>query len=201
MYFPLLCLSILLASVASESLVKVGNFKNYAQPKDHGISGEVFVKDEKTLVIKGFSYDGTGPDPFFWAGKSGKPDTVDTADTVIITYPSDGKSYSYEDENVPILKRAFTNEEIELTLPGGLKPKEIKWLSVWCRKFKVNFGDIFFPDNMESELEDIYDDIFDNEISPQIDWQDPDSESENSSTTLNLSFVAGLLTPIFAYFF
>ena len=53
MYFPLLCLSILLASVASESLVKVGNFKNYDQPKDHGISGEVFVKDEKTLVIKG----------------------------------------------------------------------------------------------------------------------------------------------------
>ena len=57
MYFPLLCLSILLASVASESLVKVGNFKNYkilyVQPKDHGISGEVFVKDEKTLVIKG----------------------------------------------------------------------------------------------------------------------------------------------------
>jgi len=201
MYFPLLCLSILLASVASESLVKVGNFKNYAQPKDHGISGEVFVKDEKTLVIKGFSYDGTGPDAFFWAGKSGKPDALNTADTVIITYPSDGKSYSYEDENVPILKRAFTNEEIELTLPGGLKPKEIKWLSVWCRKFKVNFGDIFFPDNMESELEDIYDDIFDNEISPQIDWQDPDSESENSSTTLNLSFVAGLLTPIFAYFF
>ena len=53
MYFPFLCLSILLASVASESLVEVGNFKNYDQPQDHGISGEVFVKDEKTLVIKG----------------------------------------------------------------------------------------------------------------------------------------------------
>ena len=98
------------------------------------------------------------------------------------------------------LKISHFNFYSRLTLPGGLKPKEIKWLSVWCRKFKVNFGDIFFPDNMESELEDIYDDIFDNEISPQIDWQDPDSESENSSTTLNLSFVAGLLIPIFAYF-
>ena len=53
MYFPFLCLSILLASVASESLVKVGNFENYDQPVDHGISGEVFVKDEKTLIIKG----------------------------------------------------------------------------------------------------------------------------------------------------
>ena len=50
MNFPILCLSILLASVASEAeLVRVGNFKNYA----HGISGEVFVKDEKSLIIKG----------------------------------------------------------------------------------------------------------------------------------------------------
>ena len=64
-------------------------------------------------IITGFSYDGKGPDAFFWAGKSGKPKTVDPADTVIITYPSDGKSYSYEDQNVPILNRAYTNEEIE----------------------------------------------------------------------------------------
>ena len=85
-------------------------------------------------------------------------------------------------------------------MPGDLKPKDIKWLSVWCRQFKVNFGDVFFPDDMESELEDIYGDIFDNEVSSvksRIDWQDP----ENSSTTLNLSFVIGLLTPILAYFF
>ena len=66
-------------------------------------------------LLTGFSYDGKGPDAFFWAGKSDKPDTVNTAETEIITYPSDGKSYSYEDENVPILKEgvAFTNEEIE----------------------------------------------------------------------------------------
>ena len=64
-------------------------------------------------LITGFSYDGKGPDAFFWAGKSDKPATVDPADAEIITFPSDGKSYSYLDENVPILKRAFTNEDIE----------------------------------------------------------------------------------------
>ena len=53
---------------------------------------------------------------------------------------------------------------------------------------------------MESELEDVYDDIF-NEVKSGIDWQEPDSEPENSSTALNLSFVAGLLMPILAYFF
>ena len=84
-------------------------------------------------------------------------------------------------------------------MPGDLKPKDIKWLSVWCRQFKVNFGDVFFPDDMEKE--DIYDSIFDNEVNQRIDWQDPDSESESSSTTLNLSFIAGLLMPILAYFF
>ena len=54
---------------------------------------------------------------------------------------------------------------------------------------------------MESQIKDIYDEIFDNEVKSKIDWQDPDSESENSSTTLNLSFAAGLLMPIIAYFF
>ena len=84
-------------------------------------------------------------------------------------------------------------------MPGDLKPKDIKWLSVWCRQFKVNFGDVFFPDDMEKE--DIYDSIFDNEVNQRIDWQDPDSESENSSTTLNLSFIAGLMMFIVVYFF
>ena len=90
-----------------------------------------------------------------------------------------------------------------MTLPGDLKLKEIKWLSVWCREFKVNFGDLFFPEDMESEIKDIYDEIFDNEVKPKIDWQeqDSDSESENSSATLNLSFVAGLMTSIVVYFF
>ena len=88
-----------------------------------------------------------------------------------------------------------------MTLPGDLKLKEIKWLSVWCREFKVNFGDLFFPEDMESEIKDIYDEIFDNEVKPKIDWQDTDSESENSSATLNLSFVAGLMTSIVVYFF
>ena len=65
----------------------------------------------------------------------------------------------------------------------------------------LNFFNFFSPDDMESKIEDIYNDIFDNEVNQRIDWQDPDSESENSSATLNLSFVVGLLMPIVAYFF
>jgi len=131
------------ASVASEELVKAGDFTNYA----HGIKGEVFLKDEKTLVIKGFAYDGAGPDAFFWAGKSGQPSSVGT----ILPYPFEGKFYEYEDQNAPILERRFNGEEIVLTLPDDLKATDIKWLSVWCRRFRVNFGDMFFPEDLSFE--------------------------------------------------
>ncbi len=95
---------LLFASVASAELVKVGDFQNYV----HGINGEVFMKDEKTLVIKGFTYDGAGPDAFFWAGDSGTPSSVGT----ILPYPFDGKFYEYEDQNAPILSKRFDGEEI-----------------------------------------------------------------------------------------
>ena len=53
-----------LASMASAELLEAGNFRNLA----HGIGGKVYLKDEKTLVIKDFTYDGAGPDAFFgWA--------------------------------------------------------------------------------------------------------------------------------------
>jgi len=134
---------LLFVSVASAELVKVGDFQNYA----HGINGEVFMKDEKTLVIKGFTYDGAGPDAFFWAGTSKAPSSVGT----ILPYPFEGKFYEYEDKSAPILTKRFDGEEIVLTLPETLKATDIKWLSVWCRAFQVNFGDLTFPEDLSFE--------------------------------------------------
>lgn len=37
---------------------------------------------------------------------------------------------------------AYSNQNIVLRLPEGKTLRDIKWLSVWCREFKVNFGDI-----------------------------------------------------------
>ena len=34
---------------------------------------------------------------------------------------------------------------LKLVLPNNLTTHNIGWLSVWCRKFKVNFGHITFP--------------------------------------------------------
>lgn len=221
----------LVASVASEKLVKAGDFQNYA----HGINGEVFLKDEKTLVIKGFTYDGAGPDAFFWAGTSAAPSSVGT----ILPYPFEGKFYEYEDQNAPILSRRYNGEEIILTLPDDLKATDIKWLSVWCRRFRVNFGDMFFPEDLAFE-----DNTLDSAVLPEHDdeesadaegakpedlppplvephnahdpnrhdegWkEDPDalseaeseSEAESSAVCFNLSFAASILAILGAYLF
>ena len=62
-------------------------------------------------------------------------------------HPFEGIFYEYEDQNAPVLG-AYNDEEVVLTLPDNLKATDIKWLSVWCRKFEVNFGDIFFPEDL-----------------------------------------------------
>ena len=34
----------------------------------HGIKGQVYAVDSRTVFIKGFEYDGQGPDAYFYAG-------------------------------------------------------------------------------------------------------------------------------------
>ncbi len=36
----------------------------------HGVSGEVFAINDKTLRLKNFNYDGQAPTAYFWAGNS-----------------------------------------------------------------------------------------------------------------------------------
>ena len=38
--------------------------------------------------------------------------------------------------------RRFENEDIELHLPTDLAVSDVKWLSVWCKRFKLSFGDL-----------------------------------------------------------
>jgi hypothetical protein len=130
-----------LSSTALGEGVKVGDFRNHA----HGIGGSVYLIDAKTLLIKGFTYDGAGPDAFFWAGTQGSPSGVGT----ILPYPFEGKFFAYEDQSAPILTGQFSGDkDITLTLPDTLQATDIKWLSVWCRAFSVNFGDLIFPDGL-----------------------------------------------------
>ncbi|XP_065354155.1 protein Skeletor, isoforms B/C isoform X2 [Calliphora vicina] len=113
----------------------IGQFTNFA----HGIKGSIYAVDESTLFIKSFAYDGTGPDAFFWVGKTPRP----SPEGFIIPYPED-----YTGIDPPILK-AHNNTDIILRLPMGKRIKDIRWLSVWCRRFTVDFGEVFIPPGID----------------------------------------------------
>lgn len=45
--------------------------------------------------------------------------------------------------------RKYRKEDVTLTLPEGKTIRDIKWFSVWCDEFSVNFGDVTIPKNFE----------------------------------------------------
>ena len=133
-------------SAFADNYFYVGNLNNHA---NHGVSGEVYVVDEGTLLIRGFTYDGLGPDAFFTVGTSGTPSSAGT----ILPFPFEGQFYNLEDQSAPTLRRS-DYQDIWLTLPNHLRVRDLRWLSVWCRAFTRNFGDIFFPEVARPKLDE-----------------------------------------------
>ena len=97
----------------------IGSFKNIF----HDISGEAYALDSKTILIKGFTYDGEGPDAFFLAGTSGRPSKNGD---VVLGYPFEGKHYSYDDKTIPILGEFAGDKNIILSLPPGKTVDQLK---------------------------------------------------------------------------
>lgn len=139
------CVALCLVASTSAEKIKLGDIETF----HHGAGGEVFALDEKTLMIKDFTYDGAGPDAFFWVGPEGTPSNVpDETKTKILAHPYvEPGYYEYRDQSAPILKGA-AKEQITLRLPENMKVGDIKWLSVWCRKFSVDFGNLIFPTDL-----------------------------------------------------
>ncbi|XP_076631544.1 DM13 and DOMON_DOH domain-containing protein skeletor isoform X1 [Colletes latitarsis] len=97
----------------------------------HGVSGEVYAVDGRTLFIKDFTYDGEAPSAYFYVGTSKSPN---------------GNGIRLRDErgSTDTLKR-YRRKGITLTLPDGKTLGNVKWFSVWCDEFAVNFGDVRIP--------------------------------------------------------
>lgn len=114
----------------------IGSLQVYA----HGIKGTVYAVDDATIFIKEFSYDGTGPDAYFWVGNTSQPNP----DGYIVPYPESESS-----STDPRVLGAYNHTDIILRLPGGKRIRDIKWLSVWCRRFTVDFGDVVIPSDLK----------------------------------------------------
>jgi len=102
-----------LLGLTSAKLTKVADITT----KAHGVAGTLYAKDAKHLVIKGFTYDGAGPDAFFWVGTDGSPGRHGA---VVLPYPFTGKFYEYEDPDTPKLEPGTSYDgsvDIELTFP------------------------------------------------------------------------------------
>ncbi|KAG7297571.1 hypothetical protein JYU34_019614 [Plutella xylostella] len=101
----------------------------------HGVRGRVFAVDSRTLYIKDFTYDGEGPAAYFYVGTSKS---------------ISGSGTRLRDErgaSAPL--RRYRGEPVTLTLPEGTSLKDVKWFSVWCDEFSVNFGDVRIPRDLE----------------------------------------------------
>ena len=81
---------------------------------DYAIEGEVFLKDEKTVVIKGFAYNARAPAATFLAGTTDAPSPDGTQDFLgqILPHPFEGKFFENDDPDAPILDRPYDGEEI-----------------------------------------------------------------------------------------
>ncbi|XP_034178877.1 LOW QUALITY PROTEIN: DM13 and DOMON_DOH domain-containing protein skeletor [Osmia lignaria lignaria] len=97
----------------------------------HGVSGEVYAVDGRTLFVKDFTYDGEAPTAYFYVGNTKTPN---------------GNGIRLRDErgSAETIKR-YRRKSITLTLPEGKTLNNIKWFAVWCDEYAVNFGDVRIP--------------------------------------------------------
>ncbi|XP_067619850.1 protein Skeletor, isoforms B/C isoform X2 [Eurosta solidaginis] len=103
----------------------------------HGVSGDVYAVDSRTIFIKNFNYDGEAPAAYFYVGNTPKPTS------------KGAQRLRDERGGSTALSRRYRNKDITLSLPDGKTLRDIKWFSVWCDEFAVNFGDVSIPNDLD----------------------------------------------------
>jgi len=118
----------------------------------HGIRGDVYAVDARTLFIKGFTYDGQS-DAVFYAGSSPRigpngfviPDEdgswvfplgVPHGSALLSFQP--GFIYLISNDRTESLSKAYRNRDLTLTLPEGKTLKEVRWVALWSNTFTVH---------------------------------------------------------------
>jgi len=151
--------SLLLEPEEDRSGRYLGSFK---QLTFHPVGGDLTIRDEQTFRIRNFVYDGEGPDVFFIVGLRNARPRPNPSDAIPVPYPAGRlqqdtqaepgynlepryavtpQVYRFDDPDIPILGR-FDGQDIDLRLPNGIGVNDVKWISLYCRKFGIDFGHV-----------------------------------------------------------
>ncbi|XP_027222776.1 protein Skeletor, isoforms B/C [Penaeus vannamei] len=137
--WTLLCvLGLGLASAAKEDKYK-GQYIGRLSTLHHDVTGDVYAVDNITVYIEGFSYDGEAPDAFFFAGNQAAT-------------PSNRGFIIPDERGRTEVLGPYRNKNLVLKFPvtkkGQRSLNDVQWLSVWCRKFSIDFGHVKIPKNV-----------------------------------------------------
>ena len=97
-------------------------------------------------VVIGLENSVSGPDTFLFVGTEGSPESLPDEDKIFILDVS-GDVFQYRDSRAPVLGR-FDGETVTFKMPANVKVGDLKWISVYDRKFSIDSGSVTFPDNL-----------------------------------------------------
>ncbi|CAL8075812.1 unnamed protein product [Orchesella dallaii] len=109
--FFLLLFILIIPKISYQNLVNLGPFYEC----NHGLKGEVFIKNEREIIVKGFHYDGKARLAWFHSMKKCTKGGVHSEIETFLNLPN-------PDGNCDVLfGTPFVNQEITLILPVSVK--------------------------------------------------------------------------------
>ncbi|RWS23194.1 Protein Skeletor:-like isoforms D/E, partial [Leptotrombidium deliense] len=125
--------------IGAKGIYKGKFLGSFPSTSAHSVAGKIYAVNDDTLYVEKFSYDGAAPAAFFWAGTTEKP----SVDGFVIPVSLGSQSRL----------QAYKNQNLLLKMPDGRKISDVKWISIWCKKFTANFGHINIPQNFDAPKE------------------------------------------------
>lgn len=131
-------LAVVAASVANGKYK--GTYIGQFSTLHHAVGGHVYAIDNITMYIEGFNYDGEAPDAFFFAGNN----TPEPSNRGFIIPNERG--------NTEVLG-PYRNKNMVLKFPktkkGQRSLNDVQWVSIWCRQFAIDFGNVKIPRDLK----------------------------------------------------